>query len=108
MNDPRKLHLPDEYYSLGPHPVRYRVVRRTEKDITVSREGGQIVRIPVDLLLRCCDSIKDAPDQALPMQQIIKDLAENIRYGESIIAATLVASGLAEVVCKRPVTLKAV
>ena len=108
MNKSGSLSLPEEYHSLGPRPVRYQVVRQTEDIITVMRENGEKVDLPTDFLLRCCDHLRAAPNQTLPMQQIIKDRSQDIEYGQSIVGATLVAAGRAEVVRKKPLTLRAV
>ena len=103
MNKSGSLSLPEEYHSLGSPPVRYQVVKQTEDIITVMRENENKVCLPTDFLLRCRDHLRAAPNQTLRMQEIIKDLSEEIKYGgQSIVGATLVAAGWAEVVCKKP------
>jgi len=66
------------------------------------------VHIPIDFLFQCYDDLMAAPGQTLPLQRIIKDTSDSIRFGESIIGATLVAAGLAEVINRKPIMLRGI
>ena len=60
------------------------------------------------VIWRCYDALVAAREHTLPLLRIIPDLADSIRIGESVMAATLVAAGLAEVVSRRPIRLRGV
>lgn len=97
-----ELVLPDEYPYLGRQSQLYRVVKRTAQAITIKRSAGQEVEIPIDMIFRCYDALMKAPKQTLLLQEIIPDLSDSIQVGESVMAATLVAAGLAKVVNRKP------
>ena len=105
MSRSRKLALPDEFPYLGRQYLRYRVVELTEESVTISRSKGQTKVIPVDFIFKCYNDLMAAPARTLPLQEIVRDTADSIRFGESIIGATLVAAGLAKVVSRGPIKL---
>jgi len=102
----RKLSLPREFHSLGPQHVPYQVERLTGEIVVIVRRKGQRVEIPTDVVYRCYEHLAAAPDHELPLEEIIPDLADSIRFGESLMGATLVAAGLAEVTGRRPLRLR--
>ena len=99
---PGELVLPNEFPYLGRQGQLYKVVERTAQAITIERSARQKVEIPIDLIFRCYDALMKAPEQTLPLQEIIPDLSDSIQVGESVMAATLVAAGLARVVNRKP------
>jgi hypothetical protein len=108
MSQDRKLLLPDEFPYLGRQHLKYRVVKIVDQVVTVKRNRGQLVDIPISFLFQCHDDLMSAPDQTLPLQEIIKDVSASIRYGESVIGAVLVAAGLAKVLKGRSIRLRGI
>lgn len=108
MNQVKKLSLPEEFPYLGRQYLKYRVVELTEEQVTIKRTRGQVVIIPHDFIFKCYDDLMAAPDRMLPLQRVIKDISDSICFGESIVGATLVAGGLAEVVSRKPIVLRGI